>query len=92
MPILKSIQTSPLFLKPDLRPEHDQVFLKSLKKSFFGERYSVYNMTSGMTLNSEKAFIKGDDLTIEMFDEDNRIIQKALDEFKKDGKLDYFNY
>ncbi len=90
VPILKSLQDSPLFLRSAKRPEHSQAFISSLAKPFFGERYlSKYLLKDAVNL--ELAFIGKKGLR-QALDEDTRILQRAIDEARREGKLKFNNF
>ncbi len=90
VPILSSLQNSPLFLKPGERPEHARVFIDSLKTPFFGERCLSPELTR-RAVNLGLAFIGQKNLK-EALNEDTVIVQRSLDEAKKEGKLNFKNF
>ncbi|MEK6645800.1 MAG: extracellular solute-binding protein [Candidatus Firestonebacteria bacterium] len=90
VPILKSIQSSDLFLRPGEKPEHAQAFLDSLKDPFFGER-CLSDIFTGNALSLESAFNQKKDLK-EALKEDAEVIKKGLNGMKKEGKLDFENF
>ena len=92
VPILKSIQSSKLFLNPSLPPENKQAVINSLDYTFYLERYKNKTIKDNIR-KTGLAFMDPKTYSLRScLDEDSAAIKNAMDELKNAGQLQYDNY